>query len=390
MATMYYKVRLKHFIARNQSGSDLNGLKMIGYALSVVVACALVAPQVLCYDFTNKGTCGLKPWIKRGCRIALDHSLTLQFDIREQEKNNIDWNNLHPWLTNFACKCRQKALDSKHTFFGLGDYGLCYSGTGLNEYIEKHPLAPEGSCIGVLKHNHTVVNEKTGEVCLAGYSRLYLYQIVTGAENPMSTEGNNEGEQVVDKICTSKSDIIIAVDASASLDTEFPKVKFFLKKLISRFEVGKGTDKSRLSILSFADKANLLMSWADSQVLTKSQINTLVDKMPFAGGGTATYDAIKMAVNDIIKPFRRTGVTPTVFLITDGECFRGDFMLPGPIKLLRETKARVIAIGVGDANKYELKDITGDERLVLFYKNFQNILDMAATILNKLVVEACV
>ena len=63
--------------------------------------------------------------------------------------------------------------------------------------------------------------------------------------------------------CNQILDIILVVDGSTSVETEWSTVKTFLKDLVGRFEVSR--EKAHIGVVTFAENAQYSIALSDGQ-----------------------------------------------------------------------------------------------------------------------------
>ncbi|CAJ1063129.1 collagen alpha-6(VI) chain isoform X2 [Xyrichtys novacula] len=165
---------------------------------------------------------------------------------------------------------------------------------------------------------------------------------------------------------TDEADIFFLIDHSGSIyPTDFSDMKKFIIEFLHTFRIGP--QHVRMGVAKYADAPNLefdLTAYSD----TKSVENAVL-AIRQVGGGTETGRAL-----DFMSPhFDRAEVTrghkvpEYLVVITDGESSDD---VKAPAQKLRAQGVKVYAIGVKNADKGELLEISGDPKRTFFVNNF--------------------
>ncbi|XP_061443606.1 collagen alpha-6(VI) chain-like isoform X2 [Rhineura floridana] len=181
---------------------------------------------------------------------------------------------------------------------------------------------------------------------------------------------------------TEKADIYFLIDDSSSIhETEFNKMKIFLKEFIKLFTLGP--DHVRFGVVKYSNfpKLQIELGCHTTHINLEKDINNIKQT---AGDETRTGDALKF-MQPLFEEARkqRDGKVPCYLIVlTDGEALDS---VKVPAEMLRNAKINVYAIGVKDANRKELLEITGSESRVYFVQQF----DFLEKIKNNVVRDLC-
>jgi len=178
------------------------------------------------------------------------------------------------------------------------------------------------------------------------------------------------------------SDIMFVIDGSWSVgEINFVKVKNFLKSLVTPFHVG--WDKSRFSIIQYSDEPRL--EFPLNEYLTKSEVLNAIDGIPYQGGNTNTGKSLKFALYSglAVQNGARPYVSKIAMVLTDG---RSQDTVANPAYQLRQAGVKVLAVGVGDADIKELREIASPpwDQTVFHVSNFDSITDIQSLLSVKL------
>uniref|UniRef100_F6PWZ1 Uncharacterized protein n=1 Tax=Ciona intestinalis TaxID=7719 RepID=F6PWZ1_CIOIN len=152
---------------------------------------------------------------------------------------------------------------------------------------------------------------------------------------------------------TAVTDVIFIVDGSWSVgEINFRKAKDFLKALVEPFEVG--WDNSRFAVVQYSDdpRTEFLMN----EHFTVTDVLNAIDAIPYKGGNTNTGKALAFSLYTALSPANgaRPYVNKVALVLTDG---RSQDEVGNPARELRQAGVKVLTVGVGDADKNELKSI---------------------------------
>jgi Mg-chelatase subunit ChlD len=110
------------------------------------------------------------------------------------------------------------------------------------------------------------------------------------------------------------ADILFSFDKSGSMGSDIENAKTSAKSILTNV-VGVDNNSTYIQIEAFNGGASVLLAYDNNVTKVKAKIDTI-----FSGGGTALYDAIKLAGNSAVA-HKNTNNTPKsiVILYTDGQ-----------------------------------------------------------------------
>uniref|UniRef100_A0A8C4YQR2 Collagen type VI alpha 6 chain n=1 Tax=Gopherus evgoodei TaxID=1825980 RepID=A0A8C4YQR2_9SAUR len=182
---------------------------------------------------------------------------------------------------------------------------------------------------------------------------------------------NSEGKQMQATFSSSErcqvgvSDIMFLVDSSGSIGPEnFSKMKNFMRELVNKSDISR--DRVQVGVVQFSDIKK--EEFQLNQYSSKSDIFSAIDKMSLIGETTLTGGALTF-VADYFRPPKgaRPAVRKILILITDGEARDA---VESPAKALRDQGVVIYSVGVFNANKTQLEEISGKHELVFYIENF--------------------
>ncbi|CAM2105654.1 unnamed protein product [Caretta caretta] len=212
--------------------------------------------------------------------------------------------------------------------------------------------------IGVKDANEGQLHEIAGSE-----SRTFFVQEFDSLKNI-----KNEIVQVIrsEEACKeTTADIMFLVDSSGSIGPEnFLKVKNFMRELVNKSDIS--ADRVQVGAVQFsgANKEEFQLDRYSS----KSDIFSAIDRMSLIGENTLTGSALTF-VADYFKPAKgaRPAVKKILILITDGEA---QDEVKSPARDLRDQGVVIYSIGVFNANKNQLEEISGKRELVFYVEKF--------------------
>uniref|UniRef100_A0A8C4YR89 Collagen type VI alpha 6 chain n=1 Tax=Gopherus evgoodei TaxID=1825980 RepID=A0A8C4YR89_9SAUR len=161
------------------------------------------------------------------------------------------------------------------------------------------------------------------------------------------------------------ADIMFLVDSSGSIGPEnFSKMKNFMRELVNKSDISR--DRVQVGVVQFSDIKK--EEFQLNQYSSKSDIFSAIDKMSLIGETTLTGGALTF-VADYFRPPKgaRPAVRKILILITDGEARDA---VESPAKALRDQGVVIYSVGVFNANKTQLEEISGKHELVFYIENF--------------------
>ncbi|NXN48534.1 CO6A6 protein, partial [Rynchops niger] len=223
-----------------------------------------------------------------------------------------------------------------------------------------------------------------------GANRTQLYEIA-GVKNRVYFVHDFDllkdiKNEVVRDICTieackeMKADVMFLLDSSASIgDEDFRKMKNFTSELVNRIDVG--ADRMQIGVVQFSDKQK--EEFKLNTYSTKRDILSAIDRISPLQSTTLTGEALKF----MLKYFQagsgsRHAVKKILILITDGE---SQDEVGAPARGLRQTGISIYSVGVFNANKTQLEEISGKRERVFYVENF----DILSQINSDLIFEMC-
>lgn len=164
---------------------------------------------------------------------------------------------------------------------------------------------------------------------------------------------------------TEEADIYFLIDGSGSIfPKDFDDMKTFMNEMVDMFQVGP--NRVRFGIVQYGSSPK--MEFAIGQYKTKAQLKKAIDKIQQLGRGTETGKALKY-MKDRFKEAAKE-VPKYLILITDGES-EDDVIKPA--RELRKEGIVIYTIGVRNASKEELDQITGKKNQTFFVNEFDSL-----------------
>ncbi|XP_044151369.1 collagen alpha-6(VI) chain-like [Bufo gargarizans] len=191
---------------------------------------------------------------------------------------------------------------------------------------------------------------------------------------------------IAQQICSAKAcqnveaDVIFLVDSSGSIGTEnFNKMKNFMKSLVNKTEVGP--NNLQFGIVQFSDLNMEVLQLNKNG--TTAIIWDAINKMGYMGKGTYTGKALEF-VSQYFTEMKgaRPKMKKFLILITDGKA-QDDVKLQA--ESLRNNSVNIISVGIFNANKTQLEEISGKKERVQYLESF----DVLKTIEDKLIFGIC-
>uniref|UniRef100_A0A452IQ68 VWFA domain-containing protein n=1 Tax=Gopherus agassizii TaxID=38772 RepID=A0A452IQ68_9SAUR len=161
------------------------------------------------------------------------------------------------------------------------------------------------------------------------------------------------------------ADIMFLVDSSGSIGLEnFSKMKNFMRELVNKSDISR--DRVQVGVVQFSDIKK--EEFQLNQYSSKSDIFSAIDKMSLIGETTLTGGALTFVADYFRHPKgARPAVRKILILITDGEARDA---VESPAKALRDQGVVIYSVGVFNANKTQLEEISGKHELVFYIENF--------------------
>uniref|UniRef100_G1KAQ5 VWFA domain-containing protein n=1 Tax=Anolis carolinensis TaxID=28377 RepID=G1KAQ5_ANOCA len=190
-------------------------------------------------------------------------------------------------------------------------------------------------------------------------------------------------DNIVQDICSEeackemKADIMFLVDSSGSIgDDNFKKMKTFIKEVVNRSYIG--VDQVQVGVVHFSDTSKEVFS-LNKNTSKKSDIIQAVEDMSLIGSTTNTGGALRF-VSKYFKLAKqaRPSVNKILVLITDGEA---SDEVTAPATELRNDGIIIYSVGVFNANKTQLEEISGKPEKVFYVENFDILEDIKGDII---------
>ncbi|XP_076730296.1 collagen alpha-1(XII) chain-like [Maylandia zebra] len=173
---------------------------------------------------------------------------------------------------------------------------------------------------------------------------------------------------------TAKADIMLLVDGSWSIGRKnFKTIRNFIARLVSVFDIGP--DRVQIGLAQYSGDPKT--EWHLNTHHTKESLLNAVANLPYKGGNTMTGMALNHILQYNFKP--NVGLRPDShkisILITDGKSQDEVIVIS---QNLRDSGIELYAIGVKNADEYELRSIASDPDDIHMYNvyDFQFLVDI--------------
>ncbi|RNA15112.1 collagen alpha-1(XII) chain-like [Brachionus plicatilis] len=277
--------------------------------------------------------------------------------------------------------------DGTYHNFTLLTYSLTNNLQKLKDRTELYESIIKNAGYGSIKRGFGVVCEigsNTGysvPICLVGENKPYCgcegeYEMRScpyGYISDNRCRGSSILKCCVEK-CTSSFDMVVLMDSSGSIGSpNFKKEKEFVLALLDKIKIGE--NDTRVSIINY--NANIYNVVTFNSTQTKEYITNSVNNIPYNGGGTYTFDALKRA-NDVILQEKngmrstKTGIPKVVIVITDGASQNRNRTL-FEAQQIKERGFNVLSVGVGNIDRIELIGIASTPADQYFVDDFDKI-----------------
>lgn len=204
---------------------------------------------------------------------------------------------------------------------------------------------------------------------LEAYGRKFQKKL----QNEIWSQISTRAEQVdLDKtgcVDTKEADIYFLIDGSTSIEqNEFVQIKEFILDVIKMFSIGP--DKVQVGAVQYSDTIKVEFHINDNS--NDADLRKAVLNIKQLKGFTDTGKALAFMLQIIKegKKHRARKVPCHLVVLTDGKS-RDDVLEPA--KSLRDEQITIHAVGIGEANKEELRQIAGEEERVNFGRNFDSL-----------------
>ncbi|XP_043564554.1 collagen alpha-1(VII) chain-like [Chiloscyllium plagiosum] len=151
------------------------------------------------------------------------------------------------------------------------------------------------------------------------------------------------------------ADIVYLVDGSSSIGrVNFEEVKDFIEATIQPFVDVISQSAVRVGLVQYSDDPRIEFSFEDHS--NGSQILTAIRNLRYKGGNTRTGAGLKYVADNFFGSAKlRRAVPKIAILITDG---KSQDNVDRPALKLRSQDVKLFAVGIKNADKKELDDIT--------------------------------
>ncbi|KAM6935984.1 collagen alpha-6(VI) chain-like isoform 1-T2 [Lycodopsis pacificus] len=231
--------------------------------------------------------------------------------------------------------------------------------------------------IGVKDSNKTELEE------IAGDPKRTIY---VNNFDALKSINNN----IITDICSEdacrdvEGDIFFLTDSSETISNkDFQTMKEFMKSVIGKSAIGQ--TEVQVGVMQFSSNHNLELPLRHYS--SPDDIMSAIDNMEQMNEGTLTGKALK----EVSQYFdatrgRQRGKRQSLIVITDGEA---KDQVKGPAEDLRAKGVVVYAIGIADANRTQLEEISGSPDRVYVKRNFNALKDLERQMTLKMCKKDC-
>ena len=170
------------------------------------------------------------------------------------------------------------------------------------------------------------------------------------------------------KACTAVSDVVFVMDSSGSIGTtDYLNEKDLVKLVAESLDISPNNSRAALVLYSNDASVKVEFDTFDSS----REFKIAVDQLPYEKGRTRIDKALKK-VHDVVLSKARPDVHVVVIILTDGLQSQD----PDTVDLktasepLRQKGAHVVAVGVAEADKDELRLMTESDGDVITSRDF--------------------
>lgn len=172
-----------------------------------------------------------------------------------------------------------------------------------------------------------------------------------------------------------RSDLIFLVDSSESIGpSDYQKMKDFMKAVVGKSAVGQ--NEVHVGVMQYSTSPQ--MEFQLNVHYTREDLNNAIDNLQQIGESTLTGTAI-VEVSRYFDADRggRPDVKRRLVVITDGE---SQDQVKTPAQELRKKGVLVYAIGVENANRTQLEEISGSKDRLFTERNFDGLKDLESKV----------
>ncbi|XP_038617405.1 collagen alpha-6(VI) chain-like [Tachyglossus aculeatus] len=221
---------------------------------------------------------------------------------------------------------------------------------------------------------------------LANHNELFLKKL----QNEIRYKGTVLSEQTyrLQSGCveTEEADIYFLIDGSGSIqERDFRDMKTFIKRTIQMFSIAP--HKVRVGAVQYSTRVRVEFSIA--QYSDHVNLQKAIEGITQWKHKTYTGEALKYMLKLFQDPqWQRAPHIPRhLIILTDG---KSNDSIDEPARMLRDEGVRIFAVGVKEANKAQLREITGSEKRVYYVQNFDALGDLRDEVVRDLCFkEAC-
>jgi hypothetical protein len=184
--------------------------------------------------------------------------------------------------------------------------------------------------------------------------------------------------------CTTLLDLGIILDASGSIgEAAYNQARQAIKTLVQSLNVSQG--KIHFGLINYSSSSAIVQGFIPTEQV-KSLITQKIDKMVYAGGGTATANALLTARTKLFST-RRGQETPRIALIfTDGASNEGLAAVKSESDQLKNEGIELFSIGIGTGIKQdELNAMASFQQNVMLITNYNALVNS----INAITLKAC-
>ncbi|XP_069586165.1 collagen alpha-6(VI) chain-like isoform X1 [Ranitomeya imitator] len=242
-------------------------------------------------------------------------------------------------------------------------------------------LFTDGASKDSVKEASIILRQKKVNMYAIGVKEAKQSELLEIAGDPKRVYFVNNFDSLKDiknliaiEICSSEvcqkvqADVMFLVASSASIGTDnFIKMKDFMKSLVTKTDVGP--DNVQFGIVQFSDVNVEVLPL--SKEGTKTFILESIEKMVYMANGTYTGKALEFVSRYFTESKgARPKVKKLLILITDGKA-QDDVKLQS--ESLRNSGVNIISVGIFNANKAQLEEISGPTGQVHYVESFETL-----------------
>ncbi|NXH01219.1 COSA1 protein, partial [Loxia leucoptera] len=192
------------------------------------------------------------------------------------------------------------------------------------------------------------------------------------------------------KCKTTPLELVFVIDSSESVGPEnFNIIKTFMKTFIDKVSANHAT--TRIGIINFSHRVDLVSSL--KQYMSKEQLKSAVDKMPYLGEGTYTASAIQEAIH--LFQAARPAVRKVAVVITDGQADNRDKVrLDTIVREAHAANIEIFVIGIVQRTDPHFDDFLKEMQLIATDPDEEHVYQIddfvtLSVLENKLITKIC-